>query len=155
MNIGTFIGSWNIQYKSEGAGGPVQNGWTLMIGTDTDPENPNPFGDTSPFLDEEYVVCVGFALIDPNNGDPKVVISTRDYEGEQPAVLSLVGEQLQWMGYYAGERASIYISAAQTPTVNGQSIHLYGSTTFGDPEQVAVWGGSGTPPPPPSPEPGP
>jgi hypothetical protein len=146
MNVGTFIGSWNIQYKSADAGGPVQNGWTLMIGTGSK------YGDKQPFLDAEYTVCVGFALIDPNNAAAPVVISTEHHEGEQPAVLSLAGDQLQWVGYYDQKPASIFISAAQTPTVNGQSIHLYGSTTWGDPEQVAVWGGSGMPPSNPSPK---
>ncbi|HEY4594179.1 MAG TPA: hypothetical protein VIJ61_17290, partial [Thermoanaerobaculia bacterium] len=67
MNIGSFIGSWKIQYKSEDAGGPVQNDWILLIGTDTDTNNPNPYGDTPPYLDGENTVCVGFALIDPTN----------------------------------------------------------------------------------------
>ncbi|HEY4565586.1 MAG TPA: hypothetical protein VIJ36_21600 [Thermoanaerobaculia bacterium] len=144
MNIGTFIGSWKIQYKSEDAGGPVQNGWILLIGTDTDNKG---YGDIPPYLDGENTVCVGFALIDPTNTTSPVVISTKQHEGNQPAVLALVGEHLQWTGYYDQQPARIYISAAQTATATGGVVYLYGSTTYGDPEQVAVWGGSGTPPP--------
>lgn len=147
MNIGSFIGTWEVQYKSGAAGSPLQDGWLLMIGTGST------YGDKMPFLDGEYSVCVGFALIDPANPAAPVVISTEQHEGEQPAVLCLAGEQLQWIGYYHQQPASIYISAAQTPTVSGKVVNLYGSTTFGDPEQMAVWGGSGTPPPTPSPTP--
>ena len=59
----------------------------------------------------------------------------------------LVGEHLQWTGYYNQKPTRIYISAAQTATANGGVVYLYGSTTYGDPEQVAVWGGSATSPP--------
>jgi hypothetical protein len=145
MNIGTFIGSWKIQYKSENAGGPVQNDWILLIGTDNDPKQKG-YGDIPPYLDGENTVCVGFALIDSNNTP---VISTEHHEGNQPAVLALVGDHLQWTGYYKQEPTRIYISAAQTATANGGVVYLYGSTTYGDPDQVAVWGGSATPPPPP------
>src|SRR5262245_332053 len=125
MNIGTFVGSWKIQNKSGVEGGPVQDGWTLMIGTDTD--NDNPYGDTPPFLDGENTVCVGFALIDTttNPGSPVVVISSKQHEGNQPAELALVGEHLQWTGYYEQEPARIYISAAQTATAGGGVVYLY------------------------------
>jgi hypothetical protein len=147
MNIGTFIGSWKIQYKSEDAGGPVQNGWILLIGTDNDP-NKKGYGDIPPYLDGENTVCVGFALIDATNpASPNVVISTEQHEGNQPAELALVGDHLQWTGFYKQQPTRIYISAAQTATVNGGVVYLYGSTTYGDPEQVAVWGGSATSPP--------
>jgi len=73
-------------------------------------------------------------------------MSTDDPEGNQPAVLRLTGEQLRWAGYYNQQPAYIYISAAQTLTPDGNYTNLFGATTYGDPEQVAVWGGSGTPP---------
>lgn len=147
MSINDFVGTWYIQYKSGAPDTPLQNGWILKIGT-------GEFGAQEPFLSAEGAVCVGFALIDPKDpSKPAVVISTDDHEGDQPAVLRLTGEQLRWKGYYDQQPAYIYISAAETLTPGGQSyVHLYGSTTFGDPDQVAVWGGSGTPPPPPSPK---
>jgi hypothetical protein len=68
------------------------------------------------------------------------------------------GGQLGWNGSYKGGTLYVYISAAETWMPGGRkSVHLYGSSTYGDPEQMAVWGGSGTPPstpPPPAPEAG-
>ncbi|HEY3570735.1 MAG TPA: hypothetical protein VGP73_22585 [Thermoanaerobaculia bacterium] len=146
MNINDFVGTWSIQYKSGGEKTPLQNGWRLEIGT-------GEFGAQAPFLSAEGAVCVGFALIDPSTSPPEVIIATDDHEGNQPALLRLTGDQLRWKGYYQRQPAYIYISAAQTWVPGGESYtHLYGSTTYGDPDQVAVWGGSGTPPPPPSPK---
>jgi hypothetical protein len=148
MNIGNFVGTWYIQYKSGVEGAPLQNGWILEIGTGR-------AGAQSPFLTEEYAVCVGFALIDPQNPSKPVVLSTEGHDGDQPALLRLTGDQLRWKGYYNQQPAYIYIAVAETWTPGGESYsHLFGSTTFGDPEQIAVWGGSGTPPPPPSPKEG-
>ena len=141
MSINDFVGTWYIQYKSGGEKTPLQNGWQLEIGTG---EN----GAKEPFLSAEGAVCVGFALLDPGSSPPEVIIATDDHEGNQPALLRLTGDQLRWKGYYQQQPAYIYISAAQTLTPDGASyIHLYGSSTWGDPEQMAVWGGSGTPPP--------
>jgi hypothetical protein len=141
MNINDFVGHWFIQYKSGGKKTPLQNGWILEIGTGR-------LGAQKPCLTAEGAVCVGFALIDPSDKTkPVVVIATDDHDGNQPALLRLTGEQLRWKGYYNQQPAYIYISAAETVTPGGKThIHLYGSTTFGDPDQVAVWGGSGTPP---------
>lgn len=148
MNIGSFIGRWTIQFASGVSGTLLQDGWILQIGLGTE------LGDSKPFLTPDYRVCVGFALIDPEDPESPIKISTEGYEGNQPAVLVLDGEQLRWNGFYEQRPSFIYISAAQTATPTGPSIHLYGSTTAGDPEQIAVWGGSGTPPPPPTPRKG-
>ncbi|PYQ65684.1 MAG: hypothetical protein DMF53_04915 [Acidobacteria bacterium] len=145
MTINSFIGTWYIQYKSGAPNTPLQNGWVLKIGTG---EN----GADAPFLSAEGAVCVGFALIDPQASSQPVVMSTEDHDGHQVAVLRLTGEQLRWTGYYNQQPAYIYISAAETLTPNGPYINLFGATTYGDPEQVAVWGGSATPPPPPQPK---
>jgi hypothetical protein len=139
MTINTFIGTWYIQYKSGAPNTPLQNGWILEIGTGKN-------GADVPFLTAEGAVCVGFALLDPQNSSQPVVISTEDHDGHQVAVLRLTGEQLRWTGYYNQKPAYIYISAAETQTPNGPWINLFGATTYGDPEQVAVWGGSATPP---------
>jgi len=139
MTINDFVGTWYIQYKSGAPNTPLQNGWILEIGTGAN-------GAQEPFLSAEGAVCVGFALIDPQDASQPVVMSTDDPEGNQPAVLRLTGEQLRWAGYYNQQPAYIYISAAQTLTPDGNYTNLFGATTYGDPEQVAVWGGSGTPP---------
>ncbi|MFL6260605.1 MAG: hypothetical protein ACJ76Y_12895 [Thermoanaerobaculia bacterium] len=144
MNIHDFVGTWYIQYKSGNPNTPLQNGWVLEIGT-------GKLGAQEPFLSAEGVVCVGFSLIDPKDPSKPVVISTDGHEGNQPAVLHLTGEQLCWTGDYEQQPAYIYISAAQTETPAGSYVYLYGSTTYGDPDQVAVWGGSATPPATPEP----
>jgi hypothetical protein len=146
MEISTFVGQWTIQYQGGAEGTFLQNGWTLLIGTDSD------FGDRKPFLTEEYAVCVGFALVDPQDPENPVQLSS-DHDGPQPLVLRLTGEQLRWVGYYGGQPLYIYISAAVTQVPGDKTYtHLFGSTTYGDPDQVAVWGGSGNPPPLPTPK---
>jgi hypothetical protein len=141
MSISDFVGTWFIQYKSGAENTPLQNGWILDIGTGR-------LGAQEPFLSAEGAVCVGFALIDPENTSQPVVIASDTHDGDQPALLRLTGEQLRWKGYYNQQPAYIYVSAAETMTPDNETyIHLYGSTTYGDPDQVAVWGGSGTPPP--------
>lgn len=146
MNINDFVGTWYVQYKSGAENTPLQNDWILEIGTGR-------LGAQAPFLTAEGAVCVGFALIDPQDATQPVVIATDDHDGHQPALLRLTGEQLRWKGYYDQLPAYIYISAAQTWVPGGESYtHLYGSTTYGDPDQIAVWGGSATPPSTPSPK---
>jgi hypothetical protein len=142
MEISTFVGKWYIQYTGGVEGTFLQDGWILMIGTGSSS------GDQKPFLTDEYAVCVGFALIDPTDGENRVQLSTDSQDGDQPLVLRLTGEQLRWKGYYKEKPVYIYISAAETLVPGGTNyVHLFGSTTYGDPDQVAVWGGSGNPPP--------
>ena len=148
MNIGNFVGSWRIQWRDGVEGHGMEKDWTLMIGTDSE------HGDTPPDLTAEYAVCVGFAILD-ENGVVKLSTVPPDEETGQPQalLLRLTGEQLRWKGYYEGQPLYIYISAAEVWTPGGASyVHLYGSTIHGDPEQVAVWGGSGTPPATPPPQ---
>src|SRR4029077_14980306 len=71
---------------------------------------------------------------------------------QQDLALVLSGEQLRWTGDYEQRPLEVYVTAAQTFAAGQKTVHLYGSSTYGDPEQMAVWGGSGTPPPPPSPQ---
>ncbi|MFL6197211.1 MAG: hypothetical protein ACJ75H_23695 [Thermoanaerobaculia bacterium] len=152
MNIGDFVGKWDI-HLTQGVDGNtfLQENWALFIGTDS------ALGDLPPKITDDYSVVVGFALVDPQDADKPVKISTDPAEGEagnQPLWLRLTGEQLRWKGYYKGKPLYIYISAAETlePTID-KSVHLYGSTVYGDPDQVAVWGAGATPPPPPDPGP--
>jgi hypothetical protein len=149
MDIASFVGSWYIHLRDGSADHGMQKDSTLLIGTGSE------YGDKPPFLTEEYAVCVGFAILDENgvvelSTDPP---SDTGSTPNQALVLRLTGEQLRWKGYYMQLPLYIYISAAETQTPGGQSyIHLFGATTYGDPEQMAVWGGSGTPPstPPPN-----
>jgi hypothetical protein len=144
MNIGTFIGKWYIQFT--GGAAWLEENWILMIGTDSG------FGDKPPFFTDEFAACVGFAVLNLKDESP-VQLSTEDHQGHQPLVLRLTGEQLRWKGYYKQRPLYIYIAAAETWTPTGEKYtHVFGSTTYGDPEQMAVWGGSGTPPPPPAPK---
>ena len=156
MNIGNFVGTWYIQWRDGVENHGMQKNWTLMIGTGSD------YGDKEPFLSPDYEVCVGFSMI---NQDGAVELSTDppapgvprapDYPDqlEENLALRLNGEQIYWSGDYKQLPLEIYVSAAQTWMAGARkSIHLYGSSTYGDPDQVAVWGGSGTPPPPPAPK---
>lgn len=143
MNVGDFVGKWHIQWTSGVAEKLLQEGYLLLIGTGS------AFGDRPPLLTGEYAVCVGFAVIDPQG---RTVELSSDGEGHQPLLLRLTGEQLRWKGYYGQQPLYIYISAAETWTPGGRKyVHLYGTTIHGDPDQVAIWGSSGTPPPPPEP----
>lgn len=137
MTINDFVGTWGIKYKDGVEGTPLEVGWLLEIGTGNN-------GATPPFS-KDGLDFVGFALLEPSDGSYQVVISTDDHDGDEPAVLSLMGEQLRWMGLYGGRPARIYISGAEAQTLDeGQSIHLYGTSLYEDPEQMAVWGASGT-----------
>ncbi|HEY9422868.1 MAG TPA: hypothetical protein VIW92_15760 [Thermoanaerobaculia bacterium] len=147
VSIGDFIGAWKVSWV-DGQNPWFQPGWILMMGTDS------AYGDLAPSFNGEYQVCVGFAVVDQTQANP-VLISTGLEQEERPQALQLLlsGEQLRWKGYYGGVPLYIYISLSETWTPAGNRyLTLYGSTTYGDPEQVAVWGGSGTPPPPPPPE---
>ncbi len=154
MNVGNFIGKWWIWWTAGVDQKVLQERYMLLIG------NGSELGDQAPRLTNEHAVVVGFALVDP--AGKKVLLSTDGtVDGEptdphQPLWLRLTGGQLRWKGYYLGKPLYIYISVAATFTPEGNRYnHLYGSTTHGDPDQVAVWGGSGTPPPAPPPPPAP
>jgi hypothetical protein len=147
VSIGDFMGAWKVDWVS-GAEPWFQQGWTLLIGTGS------AYGDTPPSFTGEWQVCVGFSVLDPAQSDPVQLSTELDQPDRHQALfLLLYGDQLRWKGYYGGKPLYIYISISETWTPGGNRyLTLYGSTTYGDPEQVAVWGGSGTPPPPPPPE---
>lgn len=152
-SMADFVGSWQIGWVDSEKEW-LQAGWLLLIGTNSG------WGDTAPFLTEEYAVCAGFAILSQGEDGVyhTVELSTEGNPGSQPLLLRLTGDQLRWKGYYRregetlGQPLYIYISSAETlvPDV-GKYTHLYGSSTYGDPDQVGVWGASSTPPPPPPP----
>jgi hypothetical protein len=152
-SVADFVGNWQIGWV-DSAKEWLQQGWLLLIGTGSG------WGDTPPFLTAEYAVCVGFAILAPNQDGTYSILelSTDDPSGHQPLVLRLTGDQLRWKGYYKASEDSlaqplyIYISTAETWIPDGRRYtHIYGSTTYGDPDQVGVWGASSSPPPPPPP----
>jgi len=164
MNVGNFVGSWDIRWRDGVEGHGIQQGWRLKIGTNSD------YGDCSPFLSLDYTVRVGFSMINQDGGvelstvppAPGVCRAPGYRQPDQDMSLFVIGEQLCWRGNLGveldGELVTkpfeVYISAAPTLVGDKKTVKLYGSSTWGDPEQMAVWGGSGDPPPPPEPEPG-
>ena len=153
VTVSDFVGSWSLGFV-DSSHDKVQKDWILLIGTDS------AWGDVRPLLTEKYEVCVGFALLAPNasGGYDTLELSTGENRldgGPQALRLFFTGDQLRWKGYYERQPLYIYVSAAQTEQPGGGSVHLYGCTVYGDPDQVGVWGASTTPPPPPpAPEPG-
>lgn len=136
VNVGDFVGSWKINW----APGPVQEklqaGW-ILIGTGS------PYGDTAPALNEEFAIQVGFAILG-QDGSPVLT------DGNEPLVFLFDGSVLRWKGYFEQQPLYIDISAAEVVTPQGNRyVSIYGNTTQGDPDQVGVWGGTGSPPPPP------
>lgn len=137
LSIGDFIGSW--QFTSIGGITKLaQQGGYLLIGTGSG------WGDTPPCFSGSYEVLVGFAVLDAQE---QPLLATGDHEGEQPLVLMQEGNQLKWKGYYDQQPLYITVAAAEIETVGGRYVSIFGNTVYGDPDQVAVWGGSGTPPP--------
>jgi hypothetical protein len=138
LTVSTFLGSWSVQWVS-GRRPFLQAGWTVLIGTGTK-------GDTLPSFSGEYAVCVGFTVLDAGGN---VRLSTTPQNGEepqQPLVLLFDGASLRWSGYYEQEPLNIYISLSTTKTTGVSYVSLYGSTTWGDPDQVGVWGTDARPP---------
>jgi hypothetical protein len=136
VNVGDFVGSWKINW----APGPVQEklqaGW-ILIGTGSS------YGDSAPELNEEYGIQVGFAILGLD-GSPVIT------DENEPLVFLFEGSTLHWKGYFEREPLYIDVSAAEVVTPEGNRyVSIYANTTQGDPDQVGVWGGTGSPPPPP------
>jgi hypothetical protein len=143
VNVGDFVGSWKINW----APGPVQEklqaGW-ILIGTDS------AYGDSAPELNKEFAIQVGFAILD-QDGAPVLTSQQQKAAGaNEPLLFLFEGSVLRWKGYFEQEPLYIDISAAEVVTPQGNRyVSIYGNTTQGDPDQVGVWGGTGSPPPPP------
>jgi hypothetical protein len=139
VNVGNFIGAWNVQWVS-GEKPFLQGGWTVLIGTGTN-------GDRPPFLTGEYAIAVGFTVL---NGQNRIALSTSPRISgetpEEPLELLFVGDTLRWAGFYEQQPLHIYISLSVAQTTGEAYLSLYGSTTWGDPDQVGVWGADARPP---------
>lgn len=141
VTVGDFIGSWRIGLSTGPAQKILNAGW-ILIGTNSE------YGDSPPALTGKYTISVGFAILD-QDGNP--LLSTRNQEDDdanQPLLFLLEGNDLRWQGYYKRQPLYIYVSAAELATPGGgRYVSIYGNTIYGDPDQVGVWGGTGTPPP--------
>lgn len=139
ISVKDFTGTWYVWW-GDGERPFLQKGWKIVLGTSED-------GAQQPFLSEDYEVLMGFSILSPNgDGTWTPVFSTADQE-QQPLNLLFAGGSLRWSGFYQGQPLRIYISACEASTLSGQtSISLYGSTVFGDPDQVGVWGANDRPP---------
>ena len=140
MNISSFMGVWPINFATGPLAQPgkaLENLGSIEIGTGGNDAS-------APFLcDTDYVVKIGFALLDTSGG---VIFSSAS-----GPLLSLVGEQLRWHGPYGEPPLELNINIALAevyrdhPIDQGFYPYLFGCTVYGDPDQVGVWGGSGTP----------
>jgi hypothetical protein len=137
MNIGSFIGNWPITFTTgplSKSGEALECLHSIEIGTGHK-------GASHPFLcTSDYEVKVGFALLDWSG---HVIFSS-----DSGPLLSLVGEQLRWHGPYGEPPRELNINIAlavvsrQHGLESGLHHYLFGSTVYGDPDQVGVWGGS-------------
>ena len=136
VNVGDFVGSWKINW----APGPVQEklqaGW-ILIGTGSS------YGDSIPELNGDFAIQVGFAILGQDGAQVPI-------DENEPPVFLFDGNVLHWKGYFEREPLYIDVSAAEVVTPEGDRyVSIYANTTQGDPDQVGVWGGTGSPPPPP------
>ena len=138
VSIADFRGSWQIT-GATGPGSPLEDGGYILIGTGSG------WGDSVPVLTPEgYQTVVGFAVVK----DDKAVMATEGHEGPQPLLLLFQDGCLRWSGFYNQVPLRIFVSAADFTKADGaRYVAIYGTTIQGDPEQVGVWGGSGSPPP--------
>lgn len=138
--VANFIGTWYVKWVSGAESGGeapyILPGYTMYIGTDT-------YGDVVPWLTPDtYETIVGFALVDENG---TVVIPNED--DHQPVAFVFVGGTLRWTGYWQRQPVRIYVSLGETVSPSGNHTYsIYASTTYGDPDQVGVWGADGNPP---------
>jgi hypothetical protein len=144
VSIGDFRGSWKIT-GATGPGSVLGEGeGYLLIGTGSR------WGDSLPGFTESYQVIVGFALV--NDGQvvelSDVPLSSGEHGGPQPLAFLFQDGCLRWSGYFGQSPLRIFVSAAEfTKADHSRYVAIYGTTIQGDPEQVGVWGGSGSPPP--------
>lgn len=135
-SVKDFVGVWTVRWVT-GENPWLQEGWTIALGTGNET-----WGDKEPFLDAEYQTCVGFAVLD---GETSKLSSNDQDEYDQPLALLFSDGTLRWSGLYEGQALRIYISFSSTEDPSGEVTYtsLYGSTTYGDPDQVSVWGADG------------
>jgi len=134
MNVNPFLGTWTITTTTgplTQPGAPLASRCCIEIGTGAA---------SPPSLSKNYEVQVGFVLLDESG---EVIFPT---EGER--LLTLVDHQLRWTGPYEGQELNINIALARVyrgdEDDKGVYPYLFGSTVYGDPDQVGIWGASGT-----------
>jgi len=139
MNISSFMGTWAINFATgplTQLGQPLSALGSIEIGTGSN-------GAARPSLSEDYEVKVGFAMLSTSGG---ILFSSGPDQ-----LLSLVGDQLRWHGPYGEPPQELNINIALAEVYRDSDIdrgfypYLFGCTVYGDPDQVGVWGGSGTP----------
>ncbi|MEP7012276.1 MAG: hypothetical protein ABJC13_18290 [Acidobacteriota bacterium] len=135
-SVKDFVGIWRVRWVT-GENPWLQEGWTIALGTGNEA-----LGDTAPYLDGEFQTCMGFAVLD---GETTKLSSKEQDEYRQPLALLFVGDTLRWTGWYEGQPLRLYISFSSTKNLSGETTYasLYGSATYGDPDQVSVWGADG------------
>ena len=144
VSIGDFRGSWKIT-GATGPGNVLEDGGYILIGTGSG------WGDSVPVLTPEgFQTVVGFALV--QNGKPVMLsdipMASEGHQGQQPLLFLFQDGYLRWSGFYNQQPLRIFVSAADFTKADGvRYVAIYGTTIQGDPEQVGVWGGSGSPPP--------
>ena len=139
INVKDFTGNWYVKWV-DGEDPFLHKDWKIVLGTNTD-------GAREPFLSPEYQVLMGFAILSRDgDGGWTPVFGTQD-QNQQPLDLLFSDGTLRWIGSYQGKPLRIYISLCEAETAGGgRSLSLYGSTVFGDPDQVGVWGANDRPP---------
>jgi hypothetical protein len=137
-----FLHEWYVKFV-DGEEPWLQPGWRLLIGTGEQ-------GATAPWFSEDFETCVGFTILD---GQGQVKLSTsQQQEYQEPIYLLYVSGHLRWAGFAKDDQGNptplrIYISLSRAEMLSGDHYDsLYGSSTWGDPDQVGVWGADGRPP---------
>lgn len=129
-SINQFVENWHVWWV-DGESPVLKQAYKLAIGTEQG---------TEPFLNENGEPSVGFVLSQP---DGLLVLSSFEH-----GPLVLQDGSLRWNGAASdGAPLRIYISLAESLSKDDKvSFSMYGTTLYGDPEQVAVWGANDTPP---------
>jgi hypothetical protein len=139
-DVGDFVGTWYVKWVT-GKDPFLQPNWSLWIGT-------GGHGDEAARLTESYQIAVGFAIL---NAEGEVMLPPPDPDHppiQQPLDFLFVGGTLRWTGFYKDQPMRLYVSLGETQAPTGVTYQsLYASTTWGDPDQVGVWGADGNPPP--------
>ncbi len=140
-SVADFVGNWQIKW-SQGDAGIWSPGWCLLLGTGS-------AGDSIPWLNGEYQTCLGCAILKPNGESFELVYSTESSTDNQPGDLLFAGGVLRGLIWWEQQPTWIFISLARLElTSNSTYRFLYGTTVWGDPDQVGVWGAEPVPTPP-------
>jgi hypothetical protein len=147
--IGDFVGEYKVRWVDGSQpilSRPGPDSWMkFLIGTGT-------FGDDPPWLTSSYDTMVGFSVVQFSSSGPVVVISSGQsgIAGSQQLALSFVDGVLVGGGIRSSDNAvvQVQLSLYTDTSRGGGTVYkaLYGVTTQGDPEDVAVWTADNTEP---------